>query len=136
VVKPYYEDARPLTAEEEAKFRESVRMLGDDGYSLHWSNNAAARLLATLDEARTPGHVYLPWVVDGVPECSIPWCKQPPERHPRSGDTTPLPARSRDAILALGDLLRDEHGESCDCDTCLAVQPVVEVALSDTERGP
>jgi hypothetical protein len=46
-------DPKPLSAEEEAKFRESVRLLGDDG-RLHWTNNAAARLLATLDAARQP----------------------------------------------------------------------------------
>jgi hypothetical protein len=48
----------PLTPEEEAKFRESVRLLGDDGY-LHWTNNVAARLLATIDAERLPT-VFLP----------------------------------------------------------------------------
>jgi hypothetical protein len=46
----------PLTAEEEAKFRESVRLLvldDDDDFSLQWSNNAMSRVLATLDQCRT-----------------------------------------------------------------------------------
>ena len=51
-----------------------------------------------------------------------------------------LPTRSRDAIVALGDLLNAEHGESCDCDTCLAVQPLVDFALAtpsaQDERRP
>lgn len=43
----------PVTEDEEAKFRESVRLLGgDENYALHWSNNAMARLLATLDLCR------------------------------------------------------------------------------------
>jgi hypothetical protein len=45
----------------------------------------------------------------------------------------PLPARSRTAALALHDLMRDEHGESCDCETCLAVQSLADVALAATE---
>jgi len=46
--------AQPLTAEEEAKFRESVRLIGNDAdtYGNWWSNHAAMRLLATLDIAR------------------------------------------------------------------------------------
>jgi hypothetical protein len=48
-------DEVAMTAAEEAKFRESVRLLGADDYALHWSNNAMSRLLATLDRDR-PGH--------------------------------------------------------------------------------
>lgn len=49
--------AQPLSAEEEAKFRESVRMLSEtegEHEFLQWTNDAMARLLATLDEARRP----------------------------------------------------------------------------------
>jgi hypothetical protein len=43
--------AQPISPEDEAKFRESVRLLGDDG-TLQWTNLVAARLLATLDAER------------------------------------------------------------------------------------
>lgn len=47
----------PLTEAEEAKFRESVRLLAateaeNDWHALQWSNDAVRRLLATLDAAR------------------------------------------------------------------------------------
>ena len=50
--------ALPLTPDEEFKFRESVRLLevveGESGVNaLHWTNTVAARLLATLDAARS-----------------------------------------------------------------------------------
>ena len=34
-----------------------------------------------------------------------------------------------DAVLAAGDQLIRDHGESCDCDTCLVVQPLVAIVL-------
>lgn len=43
--------ALTLTPDDETKFRESVRLLGDDG-TLQWNNRTAMRLLATLDAER------------------------------------------------------------------------------------
>ncbi len=50
------------------------------------------------------------------------------------------------AVIVAGDRLAKEHGESCDCDTCLIVQPLADAALAaidarlagttpDQERG-
>ena len=33
-------------------------------------------------------------------------------------------------MIALGDLLKAEHGESCDCETCLVIQPLVDARLA------
>lgn len=48
---------RPLTAEEERRFRANLdgieALMGDDDYSLQWSNYTCRRLLATLDAARS-----------------------------------------------------------------------------------
>jgi len=48
-------EAPPLTAEEEARFRESLKaidLMMPDDYSLQWSNYTCHRLLATLDRDR------------------------------------------------------------------------------------
>ena len=36
-------------------------------------------------------------------------------------------------VLAVGDWLRDHHGESCDCELCLMVQPAVDARLASPE---
>jgi hypothetical protein len=66
------------------------------------------------------------------------------ERHPFK--TCPAPdcvaARSlpdtpslRDAVLAEGERLRTAHGESDDCDECLVVQRLVDMALRAAATG-
>jgi hypothetical protein len=49
----------------------------------------------------------------------------------RSAEAAPLD------VLALGDTLTRLHGESCDCEVCLMVQPAVDAALRspDTETA-
>ena len=38
-------------------------------------------------------------------------------------------AAVRAKVLQAGTRLTEQHGESCDCDTCLVVQPLVDAAL-------
>jgi hypothetical protein len=79
----------PLSAEEEAKFRKSVAMIGPDDEGIWWSNFAAARLLATLDAARA--------TVPAGPERSC--CD---ERKPHYHGTRWVPARHQ-AVPAADD---------------------------------
>jgi hypothetical protein len=42
--------------------------------------------------------------------------------------------RLREAVLSVHDDLAERHGESCDCERCLVVQPLADVALEGTDR--
>jgi hypothetical protein len=42
--------------------------------------------------------------------------------------------RLQEAVLSVHGDLAERHGESCDCERCLVIQPLADIALKDTDR--